>query len=95
MLNVEENNPISNRTFRNHFEHYDERIESWFNNRSSAVYTDLSMNPSLPETKAKNDHRGYNPFNNTLIFRDELLDLNEILNALKEILNNCRPYVLT
>jgi len=94
MLNVNEDNLLSNRKFRNHFEHYDERIEEWFNNHSSAVYTDLAMNPSLRRSMATNDHRGYNSFNNTLIFRGESLDLSEVLNALEEILNNCRPYVL-
>ncbi len=95
MLNVNEDNLLSDRKFRNHFEHYDERIEDWFNNQSSAVYTDLAMNPSLRGPMATNDHRGYNSFNNTLIFRGESLDLNEVLNALEEILDNCRPYVLT
>jgi hypothetical protein len=94
MLNVNDDNLLSARKFRNHFEHYDERIEDWLNNQSSAVYTDLSMNPSLRGSMATNDHRGYNSFNNILIFRGESLDLNEVLKALEEILDNCRPYVL-
>lgn len=95
LLNVKEDNLLSNRKFRNHFEHYDERIEDWFNTQSSAVYSDLAMNPSLRGFMANNDHRGYNSFNNTLIFRGEVLDLNEVLNALEGILVSCRPYVLT
>lgn len=94
MLNVNEDNLLSDRKFRNRFEHYDELIDDWFNNRSSAVYTDLSMNPSFRGPFATNDHRGYNSFNNTLIFRGESLDLNEVLNALEEILDNCSRYVL-
>jgi len=94
ILNVNEDNLLSDRKFRNHFEHYDERIEEWFNTQSSAVYGDLAMNPSLRVSMATNDNRGYNLFNNTLIFRGESLDLNEILNALEEILGNCRRYVL-
>lgn len=95
ILNISDDNLLSDRRFRNHFEHYDERIEEWFNNRSSAVYSDLAMNPSLRGSIPANDHRGYNSFDNTLIFRGELLDLNEVLKALDEVLNNCRPYVLT
>ncbi len=103
LLNVNEENILLNRDFRNHFEHYDERIEEIFNTKSSAVYSDLAMNPSLRVSMAiydhrgsriTNNHRGYNLFNNTLVFRDELLDLSEVLNALEEILDNCRPYVL-
>lgn len=95
MLKVEKDNPLSNRNFRNHFEHYDERIENWFNNHSSAVYSDLAMNPSLQGNMINNNHRGYNSFNNTLVFRGETLDLNVILKALVEIRDNCKPYVLT
>ena len=95
ILKVEKNNLLSDRKFRNHFEHYDERIEDWFNNQSSAVYTDLAMNPSLRGTTASRDHRGYNSFNNTLIFRGESLDLGEVLKALEELLDNCKPYTLT
>ena len=95
MLNVNADNLLSNRQFRNHFEHYDERIEDWFNNQSSAVYTDLAMNPSLQGQMSSTGNRGYNSYNNTLIFRGEPLDLNRVLKALEEILVNCRPYVLT
>lgn len=94
ILKVGNDNPLSDRKFRNHFEHYDERIEDWFSNHSSAVYTDLSMNPSLRGAMATNDHRGYNSFNNTLIFRGESLNLTELLKALEDILYNCKPYVL-
>jgi len=95
ILKVEDNNPLSNREFRNHFEHYDSRIEEWFNKSSGGVYTDLVMNPSINDREFENfHHRGYNSFNNTLIFRGELLDLNKILNALEDIRNNCNGLVL-
>ena len=95
LLNVEDDNILSNRTFRNHFEHYDERIEEWFENQPSAVYTDLSMNPSMRGWGASNTHRGYNQLDNTLVFRDEVLDFNEVMKALEEILNKCKSYTIT
>jgi hypothetical protein len=94
MLRVENSNILSNRKFRNYFEHYDEQVDDWFRNQSSAVYTDLAMNPSLRGLFASRDHRGYNSFNNTLFFRGESLDLGEVLKALEEILNNSKPYAL-
>lgn len=94
ILKVEDDNVLSDRKFRNHFfEHYDARIEEWFSNHSSGVYIDLAMNPSFPG-RTLNSHRGYNSFNNTLEFRGEVLDLNEILNALEEIRNNCKGFCL-
>lgn len=94
MLKVEADNILSNRKFRNHFEHYDERIEEWFGNRSDGVYIDLAMNPSLREGFGGNNHRGYNLFDNSLMFRGERLDLNKVLNALSEVHSSCKLYVL-
>lgn len=93
ILNVGENNPISNRKFRNHFfEHYDEMVEKWFKNNPNGVYIDLAMNPSLPRSGTNNTHRGYNTFNNTIVFRGELLDLNEVLKAIEIIQHSCKLY---
>lgn len=95
LLNVENNSILSNRKFRNaFFEHYDERVEEWFENQFSGVYIDLAMNPSLREGLGGNGHRGYNSFDNSLIFRGERLDLNEVLNTLSKIHNHCKQYVL-
>jgi hypothetical protein len=93
VLRVENSNILSSRKFRNYFEHYDEQMDEWFKNQSSAVYTDLAMNPSLSGVGASS-HRGYNSFNKTLIFRGESLDLDEVLKALEELLKNCKPYAL-
>ena len=95
MLKVEKHNPLSNRKFRNHFEHYDERIEEWFLNNKSVSYVDLGMNPSMLSGFPKFSHRGFNAFNDTLVFRGESFDLNEILLSIQEIYNNCKPYTLT
>ncbi|MEP5610894.1 MAG: hypothetical protein ABJP45_01530 [Cyclobacteriaceae bacterium] len=95
MLQIEDNNILSSRKFRNLFEHYDERIEEWFSKQSSGVYTDLAMNPSQNSFMSQTVNRGYNSINNTLVFRGEILDLNEVLNSLNEILKKCKSFVLT
>jgi hypothetical protein len=95
ILKVEKDNPVNNREFRNlFFEHYDEMVEEWFKHQPNGVYIDLAMNPSLSESGTNNTHRGYNSFNNSLVFRGKSLDLTAILKALDEIRNNCKPYVL-
>ena len=97
LLKVENDNIISDRKFRNHLEHYDERIEEWFSNQSSAVYTDLAMNPSMyhrSQGMSNNSHRGYNSYNDTLVFRGESLDLSAVLQALQEVKFSCRYYTL-
>lgn len=95
MLQVEENNILSERKFRNYFEHYDEQVDEWFKKQSGGVYIDLSMNPSLNtmwDDLPPQGNRGYNSFNNTIVFRGETMDLNGLLKALEIIVENCRPY---
>ncbi|WP_104384143.1 hypothetical protein [Sphingobacterium sp. HMA12] len=96
LLKVKEDNLLSNRKFRNHFEHYDERVEEWFENSSQGVYIDLAMNPSFRNhvfnEPSLNTHRGYNSINNSVVFRGETLYLDEVLAALDSILNNCKSY---
>jgi hypothetical protein len=97
LLGVDENNLLSDRTFRNHFEHYDERIEDWFYSINSAVYSDFCIDPfeptpfSLPQFY----HRSYNRITGKLTFRNESIALAAVLAALAEIREKCRPFALT
>ncbi len=94
LLNVNQDNFLADRQFRNDFEHYDERIEEWFEIRSGGVYVDLAMNPSLNDPTS-NSHRGFNAFDNTLLFRGRLLDLTKVLKALSDIEYSCKPHALS
>ena len=66
----------------------------WFQNTSSSAYIDKAMNPSINKSKPMFCHRGYNSYNNTLVFRNETLNINDVLSAIEEILNKFRSYVL-
>ncbi|MGE5605285.1 MAG: hypothetical protein ACM3YE_06290 [Bacteroidota bacterium] len=97
LLNIDKNNILSDRKLRNHFEHYDERIEVWFEEESSAVYMDLIINPfeSVWGVNFTNRHRAYNPLTKTLTFRGESVELAAVLNALEEIRVKCGQFVLS
>jgi len=96
LLNVDNDNLLSDRKFRNHFEHYDERIEDWFEKNQSAVYMDSSIDPFKPIWGEKLDarHRFYDPVAQILKFRGESVDLAAVLKALEEIRHACRHYAL-
>lgn len=96
LLKVTEDNLLSDRKFRNHFEHYDDRIEKWFKGKSSAVYSDLAIDPlkSMRRNFPTNHHRAYDPLTQTLTFRGESFDLAAVLKELKEIRIKCRHFVL-
>ncbi|WP_303317187.1 hypothetical protein Q4Q34_02105 [Flavivirga abyssicola] len=96
LLCIDENNIIADRNLRNHFEHYDERIESLFEGQSSISFVDLAFNPFKPEKWQipKFYQRAYNQVDRILTFRNETLDLKEVLMALEEIKMKCSAYVL-
>jgi len=96
LLGVDDNNLLSDRTFRNHFEHYDERIEEWFDTNNSAVYRDSRIYTFEPTSWGLPQffHRSYNPISRTLSFRDESIDLGAVLAELVEIRKKCRVFCL-
>lgn len=96
LLNVDDHNLLSDRKFRNHFEHYDSRIEEWFEKNHSAVYVDSGVDPfkSIWGSNPVNRHRFYNPLTQTLTFRGESVDLAALLHALEEIRHKCRDFAL-
>ncbi|MHB1169474.1 MAG: hypothetical protein ACYC28_09365 [Longimicrobiales bacterium] len=96
LLNVPDESPLFDRTIRNHFEHYDERVEQWFRGAGSAAYRDLSIDPRGPNPWSFTpcSHRQYNPVSQELHFRDESINLAEILAALAEIRATCKSFVL-
>lgn len=97
LLQVDDNNILADRSLRNHFEHYDERIEDWFNKQASAVYSDLAVDPfkTIWGNIPTNHHRAYDPLTQTLTFRGVSFELAAVLEELKEIRIKCRDFVLT
>ena len=96
LLCVNKDNLLSDRTFRNHFEHYDERIEEWFESNKSAVYMDSRIDPFEPTPLSLPQffHRSYNPTTKALSFRGEAIDLAAVLAELTKIREKCRFFAL-
>ena len=96
LIGVDDHNLLSDRTFRNHFEHYDERVEEWFAGNDSAVYMDSGIDSfeQRPWRPPRQFHRSYNPVSQVLSFRDESIDLAAVLTALAEIRKKCRYLAL-
>jgi hypothetical protein len=96
LLDIDDQNLLSDRKLRNHFEHYDERIEDWFEKNNSAVYMDSYIDPFKPiwGSNFSNIHRSYNPLTGVLTFRDESVDVSAILRELDDIISKCRNFAL-
>ncbi len=96
LLGIPDRNILADRKFRNHFEHYDDRIEKWFEVRPTGPYVDLAFNPfkPMPWELPKFYHRAYNQIERILTFRNETLDLKEVMKSLQEIKMKCSQYTL-
>lgn len=90
LLEIAPDSVLESRKFRDTFEHYDERLDDFIKGRESITYTDLAMNPSLSPSIQESCHRGYNTYNNTLVIHGEILDLNEIVDAVGQLKRKCR-----
>lgn len=90
LLAIDSKCVLKSRKFRNKFEHYDDFINDFFENKNTYSYTDFVMNPSLHSFGMESCHRGYNSYNNTLVIYGETLDLNSIIDAATEIKLKCK-----
>ena len=96
LLEVDDRNPLADRTLRNHFEHYDERIEDWMSTAPSATYVDQSIGSAAfnPRAFPQVVHRHYDPCTKVLTFRNESVSLASMLEALDLIRQKCCSFVL-
>jgi len=83
-LGMEDNSPIQPRNFRNHFEHFDERLESWA--RSSKRHNFVDSNIGPPNMIVGIDIEDYlRNFDNTtwtLTFRGDKYSIKPIMDAI-------------
>ncbi len=94
LLKIDSKCILKSRQFRNIFEHYDDFINDFFEDKGSYSYTDFVMNPSLQSFGMQSCHRGYNTFNNTLIIHGKVLELNEIIDRVNEVRHKCKNQFL-
>jgi hypothetical protein len=70
---------IEDRKFRNHLEHYDERLEEWFSESRDKVRVDMNLMdwPSIRGmgVELRDIHRVFNPETGEFIFRGESFDV--------------------
>ncbi|WP_422350640.1 hypothetical protein [Flagellimonas sp.] len=94
LLRVDSECVLKSRKFRNKFEHYDDLIDDFFEGNNIRSYTDLAMNPSLSSFIGESCHRGYNTYNNTLVIHGEILDINDIVDVVKQVKLRCEGLFL-
>jgi hypothetical protein len=92
----DKHSPLSDRTLRNHFEHYDARLEHWAATSEERNMHDLgvtsfgSVSASADSAQAGSGDpgdqmRSFNADSNTIMFRGEVFRLQPIIDALEEV----------
>jgi hypothetical protein len=86
-LQVEEDSPLKPRTFRNHFEHFDARIEEWAVSSEHRVFIDSNIGPvdrmNFSGAEPGDYLRNFDPSDFTVTFRGDRYCLPPIADAIE------------
>jgi hypothetical protein len=85
ILKVEESSPLEPRTFRNHFEHFDMRLEEWAISSGPLVFIDGNIRPiqGINGAKPGDDFRNFDHINFAVTFQGDRYDLRPIVEAIQ------------
>jgi hypothetical protein len=91
-LGVKEDSPLAPRTFRNHFEHFDERLEDWATSSNRRSLVDSSVVPAgaIQGVDPGDFLRNLDPDTYSLTFRGDAYDLRAVIGALQVLHGTAR-----
>jgi hypothetical protein len=87
-LDVADDSPFRPTRFRNHFEHFDERLDTWWRestNHNIAVANIGARGSSIGGLEVKEMFRQYDPDTDELIFWGEVYPLGEVVAGLQRL----------
>lgn len=86
-LGVTDESPLADRSFRNHFEHFDERIEAWDRSDPHRIYVDSNIGPTsmIGGLDSSAFLRNYDPAKREFTFRGESFLMGPIVPALSAV----------
>lgn len=84
VLELEDDSPLQSKRFRNHFEHFDERLDEWGPSLEGGMVVDSNIGDlGLILGGVKPEYvRNFDPSTGVLTFRGELYELKPIIDAL-------------
>ncbi|AGH44067.1 hypothetical protein [Paraglaciecola psychrophila] len=89
---LDDSNPLKQRTLRDHLEHYDERLDHWRNNNTNRVIVSDIIGPAntIVGPAESGLMRWFDPTRNVFKFRGEEFDLQTIATSIDAILSTSR-----
>jgi hypothetical protein len=84
-LSVGDNSPLGPRTFRNYFEHFDERLEEWATSSERHNFADSNVGPPgmIVGLDPEDYLRNFDPVNLTITFRGDVYDMKPIVDSIQ------------
>ena len=86
-LSVEDNSPLEPRTFRNHFEHFDERIEQWASSSERRNFVDSNVGPPgmIVGIDPRDYLRNFDTSKFAVTFRGDIYILGPLIGAIESL----------
>jgi hypothetical protein len=86
-LGVGEDSPLRALEFVEHFEHFDQRLETWYANSEHRRFFDSYTEPLdvLAETAPGDRFRGYETEKNAILFHGQTYELGPVSRAVEEL----------
>lgn len=86
-LGVDDSSPLAPRTFRNYFEHFDERLEDWATSSKQKNFVDSNVGPSgmISGIDPEDYLRNFDTTKNAVTFRGDEYDLRPMVDAIIEL----------
>ena len=92
-LSVREDSPLEPRRFRNHFEHFDERLERWATSSERRTFVDSNVGPPgmIGGGVDPGDFlRNFDTANFAVTFRGDIYHLPPVINAIRDLWQKAR-----
>ena len=86
-LSVGDESPLAPREFRNHFEHFDERLEKWSTSSERRNFVDSNIGPQGMVTGVEPGDflRNFDPKTFAVTFRGDVYHLQPVANAIRDL----------
>jgi hypothetical protein len=87
-LSIENDSPLKSRVFRNHFEHFGERLEKWALSDEDQNFIDsnIGVPNMLGGTKQEDYLRNFDPTRCAITFWGETYELQPVIEAIRKLL---------
>ncbi len=86
-LQIEDDSPLASRQFRNHFEHFDERLDSWGVSPHTHLVMDSNIGPASASSggSAMARLRHFDPSTIAVAYDAEVYELRPVIDALQNL----------